>query len=157
MTSSNVLRVNTVEEREAYRAAVSEVIGRVISEHRATLVEISEAIDVSLGTVSNAFNRKTDLCPTYLNRLGKRFGPHILDPVAALSGARMVPLEVSMSRDVLPFVGKVNLKIAQARCPDSPGGTREVHTEKADYLPDLRALRKELDVLICQIESELAA
>lgn len=34
---------------------------------------------------------------------------------------------------------------------------REIHTEKADYLPDLRALRKELDALIHQVEAELAA
>lgn len=157
MNARNVLHVNSVEEREAYRGAVSEAIGRIIAEGSRTLVEIADAIDVSLGTISNAFNRRTDLCPTYLSRLGKRYGPHVLDPIAALSGARMVPLEVSVQRDVLPFVARVNLKIASARCPDGPGGTREIHTEKADYLPDLRALRKELDVLICQIEGELAA
>jgi hypothetical protein len=154
MASNNVLRVNAVEERKAYRDAVSEIIRRIVGERGATLVEIAEKIDVSLGTISNAFNRKADLCPTYLNRLGTAYGPHTLDPYAKLSGGRMIPLEVSMARDVLPFVAKVNLKIADARSPDSPGGTREIHTEKFDYLPDLRALRKELDVLICQIEAE---
>lgn len=157
MSGPNVLRVNGAEEREAYREAVSEVIRRIIAERGLTLVQISDRIDVSLGTVSNAFNKKTDLCPTYLNRLGKAYGPHHLDPVAALSGARMVPLEVSVQRDVLPFINRAGLKVAEARDPQSPGGRTETLREKAQYVPDLRQLRKELDVLICQIEGELAA
>lgn len=157
MASSNVLRVNAVEERTAYEDAVSEVIRRIIAERGVTLVEIAEQIDVSLGTISNAFNRKAALCAPYLHRLGKAYGPHILDPVAALSGGRMVPLEVSVTRDVLPFIQRAALKIANARDPEGPGGVREIHSEKADYLPDLRALRKEADCLIHQIEGELAA
>lgn len=157
MNARNVLHVNAAQEQAAYREAVAEILRRVQSEHGRTLLEIAEAIDVSLGTISNAANKKTDLCATYLNRLGKAFGPGTLDPYAALSGGRCVPLEVSIQRDVLPFVAKVNHKIAVARSPDSPGGVREVHTEKADYLPDLRALRKELDALIHQVEAELAA
>lgn len=157
MNARNVLHVNSVEERESYRSAVSETIRRIIAEHETNLIGIAEAVDVSLGTISNAFNEKADLCPTYLSRLAKVFGPHALDPFAAMAGGRVVPLEVSMQRDVLPFVARVNLKVASARDPESPGGTRETHREKANYLPDLRALRKELDVLICQIEGELAA
>lgn len=157
VSATNVLRVNAVEEQGSYREAVAEILRRVQSDHSVTLLEIAERIDVSLGTISNAANKKTDLCATYLGRLGKVFGPHMLDPYAKLSGGRVVPIEVSVTRDVLPFVAKVNLKIAQARDPNGPGGPREIHTEKLDYLPDLRALRKELDVLICQIETELAA
>lgn len=163
MTAPNVLRVNGVEERTAYRRAVAESILRIQTEHRGhdggaiTLIEIAEAIDVSLGTISNAFNKKNDLCPTYLSRLAQRFGPHMLDPFVKLAGGRVVPLEVQVERDVLPFVARANLKIAEARCPEGPGGVREIHTEKAGYLPDLRQLQKELCALICQIEAELAA
>lgn len=157
MNGSNVLRVNAAEEQADYREAVAEILRRIQSDHKRTLLEIAEAIDVSLGTISNAANKKSDLCATYLNRLGKAFGPHTLDPYTALSGGRVVPIEVSVQRDVLPFVARVNLKIASARDPSSPGGVREIHTEKADYLPDLRQLRKELDALIHQIEAELAA
>jgi hypothetical protein len=108
-------------------------------------------------TISNAFNRTHSLSQTFLNRLGRAFGPHVLDPVAKLSGGRMVPLEVSVPRDVLPFIQRAGLKIAVARSPESPGGARETHTEKADYLPDLRALVKETQALICQIEGDMAA
>jgi hypothetical protein len=61
------------------------------------------------------------------------------------------------SRDVLPFIAKANLKIAEARDPASPGGTRETLPERAGYLPELRLLQRELGALICQIEGELAA
>lgn len=157
MSAPNVLHVNSVEEQAAYRDAVAEILRRVQSDHRVTLLEIAERTDVSLGTISNAANKKTDLCATYLNRLGKAFGPGTLDPYINLSGGRIVPLEVSVTRDVLPFVARVNLKIANARDPEGPGGVREIHTEKADYLPDLRALVKEAQALICQIEADLAA
>lgn len=157
MNARNVLHVNGAEEQADYRSAVAEILRRVQVEHGRTLLEISELIDVSLGTISNAANKKTDLCAVYLRRLGKAFGPHTLDPYLALIGGRVVPIEVSVQRDVLPFVARVNMKIAVARSPDSPGGVREIHTEKADYLPDLRQLRKELDALIGQIERELAA
>jgi len=156
-SAHSVLRVNQSEEREAYREAVAEMLRRIQAERKNTLIDIAERCDISLGTISNAANKKTDLCSTYLARLGAAYGPHVLDPVAALSGGRMVPLEVQTTRDVLPFIGRASLKIANARDPEGPGGVREIHTEKADYLPDLRALRKELDVLICQIEGELAA
>lgn len=156
MAGNSVLRVNTVEEQAAYRVAVAEILRRIQSEHGVTLLEIAERIDVSLGTISNAANKKTDLCATYLNRLGIGFGPHTLDPYAALSGGRMVPLVVSVERDVLPFINRAGLKIAEARDPASPGGTRELLTEKLGYLADLRALQKEAGALICQIEQEAA-
>lgn len=157
MNARSVLHVNTAAEQADYRKAVAEILRRVQSDHGKTLLEIAELIDVSLGTISNAANKKSDLCAVYLRRLGEAFGPNTLDPYLALIGGRVVPLEVSIQRDVLPFVAKVNHKIAVARSPDSPGGVREVHTEKAEYLPDLRQLRKELDGLIHQIEGELAA
>lgn len=154
-STPNVLRVNGVEERNAYRDAVAEIIRRILSENTTTLIEIAEGIDVSLGTISNAFNKKCDLSPTYLQRLGKRYGPHSLDPYHALYGARGVPLEVSIGRDILPFLARAATKIAEARDPQSPGGVREIHSEKADYLPHLRAVVKEASALACQIEQEL--
>lgn len=153
MPQCNVLRVNEVEEQADYLDAVAEILRRAQSEHRVTLLEISERIDVSLGTISNAANKKAVLNAIYLHRLGKVFGPHTLDPYHKLYGGRAIPLEVSVQRDVLPLVARVNLKIASARDPASPGGVREIHTERAEYLPDLRELRKELDVMICQIEA----
>jgi transcriptional regulator with XRE-family HTH domain len=157
MNGVNVLRANAAAETTAYRAAVTETLRRILVEHKCTLVDIAEAIGVSLGTISNAFNGKTDLCPTYQVRLGQAFGSHALDPVAALSGARMVPLHTGVHADVLPFLTRAALKIAEARDPAGPGGEREVHTERFAYLPDLHALQRELTALICKIEDEKKA
>jgi transcriptional regulator with XRE-family HTH domain len=157
MSDLNVLRVNAVEERTDYRDAVAEILRRIQFDHEVTLLEISERIDVSLGTISNAANKKTDLCATYLKRLGEGYGPNTLDPYIALIGGRVVPLEVSAERDILPFLTRAALKVAEARDRNSPGGLRETLGERANYLPDLRAVRKEADALIHQIEGELAA
>src|SRR6478672_6049804 len=115
MSDGHVLRVNCVEEEAAFRCAVQEVISRVLADKPGrTLIDIAETIDVSVKTISNAFNRTHSLSQTFLNRLGKAYGPHVLDPVAKLSGGRMVPLEVSTVRDVLPFLQRASLKIAVA-------------------------------------------
>ncbi|HEU4805190.1 MAG TPA: helix-turn-helix transcriptional regulator [Nitrobacter sp.] len=160
MTSAEreVLCVNGAQEKADFLSAVHKVIACVLADKPGrTLIDIAEAIDVTVQTISAAFNKRNALSATFLTRMGRVYGPHVLDPIAKLSNARMVPLEVSIQRDVLPFVARVNSKIAVARSPESPGGVREIHTEKADYLPDLKALRKELDCLIHQIEGELAA
>lgn len=160
-SAGNVLRVNGAEETTAYRNAVAEIIARILAEQSRpdasyTLVEIAERIDVSLGTVSNAFNKRADLSPTYLNRLGKAYGAHILDPYVKLAGGRVVPLHPVDRRDVLPFIARAALKVAEARDPESPGGEREVHTERFGYLPALLDLQRELAALICEIEAEKA-
>lgn len=156
MNGDNVLRVNSVEEETAYRCAVNEVINRIIAEHGATLIDIAEAVDVSVKTISNAFNKKHSLAQVYVARLGKRYGVHVLDPVAALSGGRMVPLYAADEADILPFVARVGLKIAEARDPKSEAGQRETHREQGGYLPDLFALRRELDLLIHRIAERVA-
>jgi hypothetical protein len=156
MQTRNVLRVNASDEQRNYREAVAEILRCVQSDHSVTLLEISERVDISLGTVSNAANKKTDLSPTFLQRLGRAYGVHHLDPYVRLMGGRIIPIEHSTERDVLPFINRAALKIAEARDPQSPGGVREIHTEKLDYLPDLLALQKELSGLICSIQAEAA-
>ena len=152
MTQPNVLRVNSVEETASYRDAVAEILRNVQSDHKLTLAEIADRLDISLGTVSNAANKKADLSPTYLNRVGKAFGASALDPNARLSGGRMVPITPTGSGDVLPFVAMASYRIAQARSPSSPGGTSETLREQLDMLPELSALQRELEAAICQIE-----
>lgn len=152
----NVLRVNSVEEQSRYRNAVAQILLDVQRETGLTLHEIAETIDVSLGTISNAANKKNDLSVTYLARLGECFGPEMLNPYAAIYGGRMVPLDAKSGADILRLVAKVNLRVAEARDPSSPGGVREVHSEKLGYLPDLLALQRELEAEIQSIR-EMAA
>lgn len=151
-----VLRVNTVEETTRYRNAVSQILLNIQQDTGKTLVEIAADIDVSQGTIGNASNKKADLSSTYLKRLGEKYGPSYLDPYINLVGGRVIPLESERVADILPFVARVNFKIAQARSPSSPGGTREIHTEQLEYLPDLIALQREMSALIQEIREKVA-
>ena len=156
-TDSNVLRVNAAEERNSYRDAVAQILLDVQRDHKVTLIDIAEKIDVSLGTISNASNKKNDLCATFLVRLANAYGSHVLDHFAKLSGGRVVPLAPSNVRDILPFLARATAKIAEARDPGSSNGAYETHREKLGYLPELERLQAELSNLICDIQSIRAA
>lgn len=148
---SNVLRINTVEEQAAYRSAVSRILLNIQQETAMSLNEIADAIDVSGQTLWNAANRKNDLCQHYLNRLGQRFGPEALNPVAALSGAKMVPLDTT-EEDALPSLTGAVHRLALARSPDGPGGQAITHQELASMVPDLIAAQRAISGLILRAE-----
>jgi transcriptional regulator with XRE-family HTH domain len=152
-TALSALRVNPVEEQTAEREAVVRILLDIQRDEGVTLLDIAETIGVSLGTISNAANKKTDLCRTYLKRLGKAFGGHYLDPFHALYGIRSVPIDAGNVRDILPFLARATSKIAEARDPQGDGGGRETHREKLGYLPELERLQAELSKLICDIQS----
>ncbi len=147
----NVLRVNGVEETADYRKAVSRILANLQRDHDLTLLDIAERIDVSLGTVSNAANRKADLSPTYVQRLGKVFGPEVLNPIAALSGGRIVPLETDEA-DALPSLSASVHRLAVAQSSTSPGGQSITHGELLAMLPELRAAVASINALIVRGE-----
>jgi len=150
----NVLRVNEVEEREEYRSAVAEILRNVQNDYRVTLLEIAETIGVSLGTISNAANKKADLSATFLQRIGRAYSPTELDPYYRLSGGRAVARVNEADGDIMPLLMQTGASIANARSPSSPGGVTEILREKLGYLPELRRLRREADALIARIEAE---
>lgn len=151
MKKYSVLRVNSVEETARTREAVARVVLNIQNEYGVTLHEIAEAIDVSLGTISNAANKKADLSSIYRDRLALVFGGHVLNPIAERFGSHIVPLH-GREGDILPLVARVNFKIAEARSPKSDGGARETHRERLGYLSDLRELQRDLAALIVEIE-----
>lgn len=161
MSGFNGLRVNEIEEQTAYRKAVAQIIEDIQryekrGDRQINLVEIADEIDVSLGTISNAFNKKTDLSPSYLTRLGKRYGAGYLNPYFALVGAQAAPIDNTLTSDILPLLMAVGHKIASARDPEGPGGVIEVPQEKAGYLPDLKRLSHRSSCLVQEIEGVLA-
>lgn len=145
--SSNVLRVNASEETTAYRNAVAAILLDIQRERRLTLHDISETIGVSLGTISNAANKKGDLSPTYLKRLGQAFGAEMLDPFAALSGGRMVRLQPNEA-DPLPAL----LSLATALCQAQSEGKSHDHRVKLAMLPDLKAAQAAITNMMLQAE-----
>lgn len=147
----NVLRANAVEEQNAYRCAVARVLLNIQQDFGVTLQEIAEAIDVSVGTIANAANKRNDLSPIYQQRLGKVFGAAILDPLARLYGGRSVPSDAA-EFDALPALSASVHKIALARSPDSPGGVAETHCELLQMLPDLRKAQSAIAAMIAKAE-----
>jgi hypothetical protein len=154
VTQFKVLRAAATTD--AYRCAVSTIIEDIERFERKTLVDIAESIDASLGTISNAKNKKADLNPVYLARLGQVFGGAYLNPYFALFQTQAAPLDNSLTADILPMVMAVGHKIALARDPQGPGGSTEVPQEKASYLPDLKRLNQRAGCLIQEIEGALA-
>lgn len=157
MASPNILRVNSVEERDSYLAAVSEVIGNIIAEHKLTLVQIADAIDVSLSTISNAFNRKAGLSHPYLSRIGRVYGVQTLDPVARLAGGRYVPIQADPALDALPSTTAAIHRLAVARSPSSPGGETITHTELLGMEREIDDAIKALCALKARCEAVRAA
>ncbi len=148
----NVLRVNAVEEQERYRRAVASIIVDIQRDTGKTLVEIAEEIDVSVGTISNAANRKADLSSVYLNRLGSRYGVQRLTPVAKLAGGRVVAINAN-DEDPLPRLLAACLKIGEARDPASDGGENETHRELLAMLPDLVKASRAISGMIARAEA----
>jgi hypothetical protein len=157
----SVMRVNSVSETAAYRRAVATII-RDIQRDCSTptvpydLNDIAEAIDVSLGTISNAVNLKSDLNAIYLSRLGRKYGGSYLNPYLMLADIMAAPLEGSIDADILPILTALVHKLALARDADGPGGSAEVPQERAGYLPDLKRVSTASGRLVKQIEEQLA-
>jgi hypothetical protein len=141
-----------VADTDAYRSAVATIIEDIERFEGLTLVDIAESIDASLGTISNAKNRKADLNATYLARLGQKFGGAYLNPYFAIFQTQAAPLDNSITSDVLPLVMSLAHKIATARDPEGPGGAAEVPQERRGYLPDLKRVNQRTGCLIHEIE-----
>lgn len=148
-TTRNVLRVNSVEEQAAYRSAISRIIGNIMRDHDCTMVDIAENIDVSVGTVSNAFNKKASLDAIYLKRLGQRYGAHYATPYTALFGGRVNAID---NEDInpLPSLTASVHRIALAQSPESDGGTALTHRELLDMEADLRAAQRAIGHLLAK-------
>jgi hypothetical protein len=147
----NVLRENAVEEQTRYRAAVSAILLNIQRDFDRTLLQIAEDISVSLGTVSNAANRKADLSPTYLKRLGRAYGPEYIDPFVALVGGRVVPME-ARDEDALPSLAASVHRLAVAQSPSSEGGAAITHRELLGMLPELRVAIAAMNALVVRAE-----
>lgn len=147
MSADVVLRVNEVEEETRFLCAVHQVIAGVLAaKDGRTLIDISESIGCEVKTISNAFNRKHRLSQVFLTRIGQAYGPHALNPIAKLSGGRMVPLEAEET-DALPSLTGAVHRLAVAKSSNSAGGEGITHTELLGMEPDIDAAIRALTAL----------
>lgn len=153
MSASKGLRVNPIAEQTRYRNAVAEILDDIKRESGCDWIDIAESIGVSLGTISNAANRKTDLTATFLMRLGQHYGAAYLNPYLRMADAQAAPIDGTLQSDILPLITALTHKIAMARDPAGPGGATEVPQERRGYLPELRHANHATGKLISQIEA----
>ena len=154
-TGLNVLRVNDVQETSDYQKAVAQIILNIQNATGHTYIQIGETISASLGTISNAANKKGVLNVLYLARIGQAYGAHFLNPYLALMGARAVALNAE-EVDPLPSLTRATNVIAIARSPNSEGGINETPSEKSQMLPILEEAQNDLCAKIVSIKAALA-
>ena len=137
------------------RQAVAKIIRRVQHEHEMIDEALAEDLGISVGTVRNARNELADLNAATIAKIGHKFGAEVLDPYAALYGARNVPIDAGET-DALPSLTCAVHRLAVAQSPNSPGGQAMLHTELLEMLPDLQSAQRAINALICRAE-KLAA
>jgi len=151
MTAFKVL--HAAATTDAYRSAVETIIRDIQRTTGDTLIDIAENIGSSLGTISNAVNRKADLNATYLARIGQCYGGGFLNPYLAMFDAQAAPIKRKPQKDVLPVLTGLAHEIAKARDPQGPGGATEVPQERKGYLGKAKELQHELGCMIAEVES----
>lgn len=151
MTSNNVLLPIAMPTRNSLRKAVAQIIRRVQLERDVNDEDLAETLGISVGTVHNARNEKTDLNAATIARIGACFGSEALDPYAALYGARNVPLDAK-DADALPSLSGAVHRLAVAQSPASAGGSKVLHSELLEMLPELREAQRAINALICRAE-----
>lgn len=155
MASPNVLLPIALPTQKSLRKAVAQIIRAVQLEHELTDDDLADEVGISVGTVRNARNAATDLNAATIAKIGAKYGAEVLDPYAALYGARNVPLEAHHD-DALPSLTGAVHRLAVAQSPASPSGPNLDHQELLDMLPDLKAAQRAINALVCRAE-KLAA
>lgn len=151
MADNNVMLPLDLPTQKSLRKAVAKIIRRVQLEHGLTDEELADELKVSVGTVRNARNEACDLNAATIARIGARFGAEVLDPYAALYGARNVPLDAAET-DALPSLSGAVHRLAVAQSPNSRGGSKLLHDELLEMLPELREAQRAINALICRAE-----
>lgn len=152
MSGSNVMLPMPLPTQKLLRQAVAKIIRRVQLEHDFTDDDLADALGISVGTVRNSRNEHADLNAATIARIGAVFGAETLDPYANLYGARNVPID-AVETDALPSLTGAVHRLAVAQSPNSRGGTRVVHGELLEMLPELREAQKAINALICRAEA----
>ncbi|WP_310533173.1 XRE family transcriptional regulator [Novosphingobium sp.] len=147
----NVLLPMAMPTQKALRDAVANIIRAIQLDRDLCDEAMADALGISVGTVRNARNKKTDLNAVTIARIGARFGLDHLNPYAALYGARNSPLE-TVDIDALPSLSGAVHRLAVAQSPSSTGGIALHHSELLEMLPDLRTASAAINALIARAE-----
>ncbi len=120
MTSSNVLLPMAMPTQKSLRAAVANIIRDVQRQHQETDQCTADKLGISIGTVRNARDEKTDLNALTIARIGAVYGCGALGPYNALYGATAQPVHATESDPLSPLAEAVSM-LCKMRCATSEG------------------------------------
>lgn len=98
MTQHKVLRRSGRPTQFSYQTAVHKIIQTVGD--GLTDVELADRLGCHKGTISNARNKKGNLCAVTLANVGHEFGPEALAPFMALFDCIAVPRHSAAANDL---------------------------------------------------------
>jgi transcriptional regulator with XRE-family HTH domain len=98
VNSTNVLRRRGRPTKSSYQDAIKKIVESVGS--GLTDDQLAEKLSCSSGTISNARNKKANLCAVTLANIGYEFGPEAIEPFAALFDCIVVPRQSQAANDL---------------------------------------------------------
>lgn len=115
MRNNNVLR-DAPLTHNLLRKMVAGVVRSIQAREEQSDGEMGDVLGVSASTVANARNERNDLSALTLIQVGRRYRMDDLQPLAALVGAKLVPLDAAAKPDLsLPcIVNRFSLELSIA-------------------------------------------
>jgi hypothetical protein len=148
----NVLFKIGLPTQSSLRAAIANILRDVQRDFEECDQKTCERIHVSVGTIANARNCKTDLNATTIARIGFVYGASYVDPYHRLYGATATITEYADKVDPLASLAESVSILCKMRDPKGDGGTNETPKELLDALPKLKAAARDLTSYISSIE-----
>lgn len=146
------LRPNPRPTENSYQSAIREIILNIGAD--LTDDQLAERLGVSSGTISNARNRKGNLCGVTLAQVGHEFGPDAVEPFTALFGAIAVPRESTAANDLATIAGLSH--VAGDWVNRLRDGTR-CHNDTVALAESLRPLLTALTAIVEEAEQHTRA
>jgi hypothetical protein len=102
---NTVLSNHAALHQTSYRSAVAGIINALKSEFGESDQDVADRLGTSATTINNASNKRGDLNPVTMLRIGKEYGLHRLGPVMGLIGGKATPVEAVCTSDAHLPVG----------------------------------------------------
>jgi len=99
----------------SYRACVAAILNAIKAEFGESDQDVADRLGCSSTTVNNACNKRGNLDPVTLLKIGKEYGLHRIDPVLGLIGGKMAARNAVCTSDEHLPVGAARGQLFLAR------------------------------------------
>lgn len=113
---NNVLSNPGPITQSSYRAVVASIVNAIKAETGDSDQDMADKLGCSAATVNNASNKRGDLSPVTMLRIGQVYGLNRLQPIAAMIGGKLAPHDAVCTTDADMSIGAARgqLFLAQA-------------------------------------------